>query len=207
MARFNNPAPQYIDTDGTPLSGGKLNFYITETSTRKDTYSDEALTTPNDNPVTLNNSGTVPNIFLAEDVAYKLQILRADGSLFDEIDPVSAVPSEGQLGAWSSTTTYNIPDVVVGSDDCYYKSIVDSNLNNDPVSSPEEWTKVAFLSYWNTNETYAADDIVIGSDGQLYSAQESTSAIDPTTNGTVWAPAIEQASSTDYSYNNFRGFN
>ena len=44
----NLPVIQFFDDNGDPLSGGKVETYISGTSTPKATYSDEALTTPND---------------------------------------------------------------------------------------------------------------------------------------------------------------
>lgn len=208
MALLSNPYPQWIDSNDETLIGAQLNFYITGTLTRKDTYSNAALTTANANPVICDAAGGAASIWLAEDVAYRLRIIRADGSLYKDLDPISSVSSGDPFTAWSSTATYSIPDVVIGSDDNYYRSIVDNNLGNDPISSASSWSKVDFNTYWNTNQTYAVNDIVIGTDGQLYrSTIAANAANDPTTDGENWAPAVERPSNTDYSYRNFGGFN
>jgi hypothetical protein len=47
----------YLDNSGNPLSGGKVYTYAAGTSTPLATYSDQAGTTPNANPVVLNSRG------------------------------------------------------------------------------------------------------------------------------------------------------
>ncbi|MCK5603160.1 hypothetical protein KAR91_14860 [Candidatus Pacearchaeota archaeon] len=43
---------------------------------------------------------------------------------------------------WDSSTTYDIPSYVVGSDGTTYASLSASNTGNDPVSSPANWLDV-----------------------------------------------------------------
>ena len=59
MASFRilNQAPVYLLPDGRVNAGGSLTFYETDLTTLKDTWSDEALTTLNDNPVELDAAG------------------------------------------------------------------------------------------------------------------------------------------------------
>lgn len=59
MATFRilNQAPQYLLLDGRVNAGGKLFFYETDLSTPKDTWSDEAMTTLNSNPVVMDAAG------------------------------------------------------------------------------------------------------------------------------------------------------
>jgi len=63
MSRLNTVGVQYFDDNGDPLGGGKLNFYETSTTTRKNTYSDYAETTANANPVVLTAAGRQPDVF------------------------------------------------------------------------------------------------------------------------------------------------
>src|ERR1700675_38138 len=42
--------------------------------------------------------------------------------------------------AWSASITYDLGDHTVGSDGSVYRSIVNTNLNNNPISSPASWT-------------------------------------------------------------------
>lgn len=53
----NHPKFQAFDSNGDPLSGGKLYTYEAGTTTNKTTYSDRALSTPNANPIVLDSRG------------------------------------------------------------------------------------------------------------------------------------------------------
>lgn len=188
MSRFVNPIPQYVDTDGAPLSGGQLFFFITETTTEKDTFEDSALTTKNANPVILDTSGTIPSIFLEDDVAYRLRILRANDSLFQEEDDVTGLggSSAAPDHTWVNTITYNIPDDVVRSAR-WYQSLTNGNIDKDPLVNPGNWTEYTKLKIWNTSETYILD-FVVQLNGILYSSRiASNTGHDPESSPTQWA--------------------
>lgn len=90
MAKLFNPFFQAIDGNGNPLVGAKLNFYITGTSTPKNTYSDSGLTTPNANPVVADSTGRFGPIYLAVDADYK-SILQDSSSVTQSngtVDPL-----------------------------------------------------------------------------------------------------------------------
>ena len=59
MAAFRvlDQAPQYLLADGSVNAGGKLEFYETDLTTPKNTWSDKALTTLNSNPVIMDAAG------------------------------------------------------------------------------------------------------------------------------------------------------
>ncbi|MCL5743779.1 MAG: glycoside hydrolase family 55 protein, partial [Acidobacteria bacterium] len=71
--------PQFFDSNGKPLAGGKLCTYQAGTTTPLTTYADSALTTPNANPIVLDVSGraTVGIYFSAN--TYKI-VARAAGT-------------------------------------------------------------------------------------------------------------------------------
>jgi len=50
---------QFFDENGNPLAGGKLNWYIAGTTTKKDTWIDQAESSPAPNPIILDNEGRV----------------------------------------------------------------------------------------------------------------------------------------------------
>lgn len=78
---FYNPRAQFFDTNGNPLSGGKLYFYQAGTTTPQAIYSDFELTTPiSGNPLVLDSAGRIPNsgIWLL-DAHYKLVVQDANG--------------------------------------------------------------------------------------------------------------------------------
>lgn len=57
MSLFPNPKFQTYDSNGDPLSGGKLYTYEAGTVTAKRTFSDKGLSTPNTNPIILDSRG------------------------------------------------------------------------------------------------------------------------------------------------------
>jgi hypothetical protein len=52
-----NAELQFIDSNGSPLAGGKVYYYIPNTSTLKSTYQDSAQTILNTNPIVLDAAG------------------------------------------------------------------------------------------------------------------------------------------------------
>lgn len=77
--RFYNPAPVFLDLLGLqPCAGGSLTFYDKGTTTPHMTWSDQALTIPNSNPVVLDSSGrSNTNIWL--DGAYSVVLKNLAG--------------------------------------------------------------------------------------------------------------------------------
>jgi hypothetical protein len=178
MARYSNPTSQYSDINGVPLPGNQLFFYETGTTTFKNTFSDAGLTTANTNPVVSDASGRIPDIFL--DGTYKVVLKDTDDVTIWTRDPLGDTTA-GQFTAWLNDVTYNIPEIVLGSDDDYYRSLTDANQGNDPTSSAANWEQLEFGRIWNTNVTYALGDEAIGSDGMLYfSLIAANSANNPT---------------------------
>ena len=86
---------QALDTNGDPLPGAKLNFYITGTSTRKDTYSDSAKTVVNANPVVADAAGRFGDIFMDIDQQYRVVYTDAADVVIKTRDNVS--PTRGSI--------------------------------------------------------------------------------------------------------------
>tara|TARA_R110002110_G_scaffold110087_18_gene274583 strand:+ start:343 stop:1032 length:690 start_codon:yes stop_codon:yes gene_type:complete len=78
-----------IDSNGNPLSGGKLFAYSAGTTTPKDTYTSSALTSANANPVVLDSAGRA-TIFLSSD-SYKFILKTSADVLVWEVDNVQAI--------------------------------------------------------------------------------------------------------------------
>ncbi len=70
---FNMPRVEAQNASGGVLAGAKLEFFQTGTSTNLDTYSDDALTTANANPVVADSGGRWTAIFL-RDQDYKVTL-------------------------------------------------------------------------------------------------------------------------------------
>lgn len=85
MARFDYNQ-RFLDSNGDPLSGGKLYTYDPGTTNDKATYSDAAQTTANTNPVILDANGLMPDIFFSGSI--KLVIKDSNDVQINVIDPV-----------------------------------------------------------------------------------------------------------------------
>lgn len=166
MARFINPVAIALDDNGDPIVGAKLYFYKTVSVIKKSVYSDSAFTTATTNPQVAGAGGRFTgDIFL--DGIYNVVLTDANDVVIWTKDPVGDIV-EGQMELWISSNTYDIPEIVLGSDDEYYRSITDGNQGNDPVSSPFNWEQLQFGRVWNTNVTYGIGDSAYGANGLLY---------------------------------------
>lgn len=94
MARFAVPITHLVNNDASSVAAGwKLNFYATGTTARKNTFSDNALTTANDNPVVADSAGRFADVFM-ESGTYKV-VLTDDAS----VEIWTADPVDGAVGA------------------------------------------------------------------------------------------------------------
>ena len=97
--RYLQPFEQVSDNNGKPISGAKLTFYTSGTSSLKNTYSDAGLTVANSNPVVCDSAGRVGDIFLALG-DYKVVVQDASGVTIRTVDPVPG-DSSSATGAGS----------------------------------------------------------------------------------------------------------
>jgi len=191
MPRYINPQVQYFTDLGLPLTGGKLFFYEPSTLILKDTYSDSALTIANTNPVVLATSGS-PAVDIWLNGVYRVILKDSTDNVIWDKDPVGGDSSDRlAYQDWVSGISYNIGDIVTGSNDRYYVSIVEPNLNNDPISSPVYWTETRLLRVYNANETYQVGAVVQDSIGQLWRAKALTAGSTPALGSAFWSPAVD----------------
>jgi len=101
---------QWLDANGDPYSGAQLFTYLTGTTTKSNTYTDQALTTPNANPIILDSAGRA-TVFLAAR-AYKFVLAPAT----DTDPPASALWTQDAI---SSVPFYNVSTTIgrIGNDD------------------------------------------------------------------------------------------
>ena len=88
--RFVTPVFTAQDANGTTVPGAQLFFYVTGTTTAKNTFSDAALTTANANPIVADFTGRFGDIFL-ESGDYKVVLKDADDAVVWTRDPVSGM--------------------------------------------------------------------------------------------------------------------
>jgi len=131
--RLGLPAYSTIDTNGDPVSGALLHTYAIGTSTPLPTYTTDALTIANQNPVVADSAGRFPDIFLSDN-DYKFVLQDANGVTIVVWD---------SLGNESGTTTVPTPGDGVESN-FYEIGIVEGDV-----------TEAA--NNWTTLNSYLAD--------------------------------------------------
>jgi hypothetical protein len=96
------PRKQYEDTNGNPLSGGKLFFYAAGSSTKQDTYTTSAGSVANANPIILDSAGRTPYpVWFTDGLAYKMVLAPST----DTDPPTSGVTmGDNLLGTGASIT-------------------------------------------------------------------------------------------------------
>lgn len=95
MARlFFMPQAVRVNSAGTPYAGAKANFYLTGTTTRADTFSDNALSAAHPNPVVADAEGQFEPIFLTPGTTYRCVVTTSADVPLDDVDPVHA-PFDG----------------------------------------------------------------------------------------------------------------
>ena len=151
--RIIEPFTQYFDDNGDPLAYGKIYFYETGTTTLKNTYSNENLTSANTNPVVLDSSGRIGDVFGSGE--YKAILKNSAGTTIDTFDPIGDLSVIGSyFENWSSTKSYGRGAIVYKTaPPNYYYSLASSNLNHDPTGAGyyDYWMLFRFgTDYWTT---------------------------------------------------------
>lgn len=113
---------QFIDNNGSPLSGGKLFTYEAGTVTPKATFTTEAGDVPNSNPVVLDSAGRSV-VFL--DGSYKFRLEDALGNLIRETDDITAFSV--QSASVDNIVANFTEDVITAADSIIFADASDSN--------------------------------------------------------------------------------
>lgn len=96
------PKPQFVDSNGNPMSGAKLYFYAAGSSTKQNTYTNSTGNVANSNPITLDSRGepTTTEIWFTEGSSYKA-LLTTDTA---NDPPLSSVWTVDNLTGVNDTT-------------------------------------------------------------------------------------------------------
>lgn len=106
--RLLDQLPQYTLADGTLCAGGSLTFSISGGSTAKSVFQEPALSTDLGNVITLDSDGRhSEDLWLAEDVAYRVILRDADGATIWTRDEVRSL---------DATVSVDLPDASDGTD-------------------------------------------------------------------------------------------
>src|SRR3990167_1673209 len=77
-----------LDSNGNPINGAKLYFYLTGTTTAASWYVNQAGTTAGTNPLVSNSAGIFAPAFLDPDVIYRVRLTDTAGNVIWDVDPV-----------------------------------------------------------------------------------------------------------------------
>lgn len=124
---------RFFDKSNKPLAGGKVYTYEANSTNPKVTWSDEALTVQNTNPVLLDNEGTALIFFSGK---YRFRIEDKYGVLIE--DNPSVTSQVGVDDLTSELVSTNITD-----------SPDQNDLNKKSVTTVESIADMLELSVWN----------------------------------------------------------
>lgn len=141
---------RFFDKSNKPLAGGKVYTYEANSTNPKVTWSDEALTVQNTNPVLLDNEGTALIFFSGK---YRFRIEDRDGVLVEDNPSVtSLVGIDGVTSDIVSTTIADSPN--------------QDDLNKKTVTTVETIADLQLLATWEgrkvrVNGYYAATNFAL----------------------------------------------
>jgi hypothetical protein len=147
-----NPYQKFYELDGvTPLSGGTIQFYYTETTDPLPIYSNNELTVPQTNPYELDAGGAI-NGDVYFDVLATLVTYDSIGAEVQTFDNVSCFDQTVIFGTWDQDVVYEddgaASDIVQSPvDGNFYISIQANNLDHEPSVSPLWWQLWPFASF------------------------------------------------------------
>jgi hypothetical protein len=195
MARFGDLDTQYFNDAGDPLVNGKVFFFESGTTTPKPTFADVNFTIPNAHPVILTAAGRQPNIFFQGTA--KAILATSAGVQILVRDPVGETSSTFG-NPWIASKDYNANDVVQGSNGDFYVSLINGNVNNNPVTTTGSWTFLYSVE-WNQGTTYKVGSVVTYETIVYQSLQNANLNKNPSTQAAFWVP-IQLAYSATQTY-------
>jgi len=155
ISRYINPVPFIQTVNGAPVSGAKLYFYETGTTTLKTIYSDSGFTTATTNPQVADSSGRYSSDIFLNGIYAVVQKDANDVTIWSA-DPVGDI-IDGQFESWTNDNTYAVNEIVLGSDGEYYISLAGANQGNDPTTDAVNW-ELFYLNRLNYKTGTAIDD-------------------------------------------------
>jgi microcystin-dependent protein len=192
---------QFFDNNGVPLAGGLIYTYIAGSSTLLATYTTNAGTIANSNPIVLDSAGRTPNeIWMDTGYSYKFILKTATFTTLQTLDnlypilqtavaPNTTIPA-GLIAIWSGSTgsiptgwvlcngTNGTPDLrnnfVVGAGSTYAVGATGGSANAVVVSHTHVITDPGHLH--NTASTGASSTLINAAAGNITSASTSTTS-------------------------------
>jgi len=104
-----NPRVQFLSSAGVPLVNGTVTVYLAGTTTLSNTWQDQALTTLNTNPITLDSRGEA-QVWLDSSLTYKFLLKNVAGVTQWTVDniagPLALVLTEIQIADYTALRAY-----------------------------------------------------------------------------------------------------
>ena len=124
MTKYINPFQAEYDTNGEPLSGGKLYFYEAGTTNPTPVYADEDLTTPLSNPLVADGDGRFATMYMQK-ILYKIVLTDANDVVIKTVDDYDFTNATlfNDIKVYATTTESGVvilataADVITGTDD------------------------------------------------------------------------------------------
>lgn len=184
--RFRNPVIKYTTDTLKTLPGALLYFYQNGTSTLKTVYKDKNKVTAHTNPVVADSAGIFEPIFL--DGTYRVTLKSSAGVVQTgwPVDNVGGEDTQGAFDDWSALISYSVGDLVTGSNGLRFVSLLDNNLNQDPLTSPTYWDELRLTLDWDALSSYAINDRIFYGGLQYISLQNGNINHTPASSSAWW---------------------
>lgn len=196
--RFTNAPFQVLDGNGDPYSGALLNFYETGTSTRLDTYSDNALSSANANPVVADSAGRFGDIFLKPQ-DYKVVLTDSSGATtVDTFDPVHGDPYQTSAG-----TSGQFRQSTGAATDAQWANVETGKngiINGDFRVAQRGTTFTAATVPVNSDDTFLLDRWILLSDGNDRADVSRETTVVPTGTYSACKFDVETVSATSEKF-------
>ena len=102
---FQPSLVRVVDSSGTPISGAKMDFWLSGTTTPATFYTDAAGTPAGANPLVANSGGAFAPAYVDPTVAYRIRLTDSTGgTVYWDVDPVQLYPVDYDLGTVTSTS-------------------------------------------------------------------------------------------------------
>ena len=138
---FYDPQVVRINSAGTPYPSAEINFYLTGTTTKTDTYTTSARSVAHPNPLVADSAGLFPLAYLDPAITYRAYITQASGgALIKDVDPIG--------------TPLTAAEILIVDSGAYFAG---SELETVLADVGANYAKKAATNTWSADQTFSAD--------------------------------------------------
>lgn len=131
---FQPALSRATDSNGDPISGALLSFYLTGTNTPATFYTNGAGTVAGSNPHAANAAGVFAPVFLDPDITYRVVLQDTDGNVIWDIDPVRGY-DESQLSSDAALVALLAPQVADDAAQVAADKVTTENARDDALAA------------------------------------------------------------------------